>query len=49
MKKIEKACKTLNNNMLDGERTGWPPVCYGVFHQPERPVEELKVEKKEKN
>lgn len=41
MKKIEEACKILINKAVDGERTGWPPVCVGFFHQPERPVEEV--------
>lgn len=37
MKKIEETCKQLLNDAVIGARDGWPPVCMGIFYQPERP------------
>lgn len=40
MKKIESVCKKAIEKAIDGERSGWPPVCAGFFFQPKRPENE---------
>lgn len=37
MKKMEAVLKAVVNASIGKERDGWPPVCVGIFHQPERP------------
>lgn len=37
MKKFEKMAAKAVNSIIDIETYGWPPVCFGVFYQPERP------------
>lgn len=46
MKKLEKAAAKVINSAIDFETFGWPPVCNGVFYQPERP--KVKPERKAK-
>lgn len=36
MKNENKVAKIVSQ-LLEGERTGWPPVCAGIFYQPKRP------------
>ena len=43
MKVWEKACRKLLNNMMDYEAYTWPPICTGVFYQPERPQNQLEA------
>lgn len=38
MKKIEKIGAKIVQDIMQTELTGWPPVCWGVIYQPERPV-----------
>ena len=38
MNKLEKAAKNFVQEITDIETFGWPPVCYGIIHQPERPM-----------
>ena len=43
MKKLEKLAAKAVNAIIDSEIYGWPPVCFGMFYQPNRPT--LKPEK----
>ena len=38
MKKIEKLGAKIITDVIIGTEFGWPPDCYGIFCQPERPV-----------
>ncbi len=42
MKATDKKGSKLISKVLIGGGYGWPPECYGVFYQPERPVVEHK-------
>lgn len=42
MKATDKKGSKLISKMLIGGGYGWPPECYGVFYQPERPIVEHK-------
>lgn len=46
MKNTDKlAAKVLKEIMYpEPDSYGWPPVCYGLFHQPERPVAAIRKE-----
>lgn len=38
MKASEKIASNIIRKIVVREEMGWPPVCWGVFYQPERPV-----------
>jgi hypothetical protein len=38
MEKIKNTCKAVLIKMTLQEMDGWPPVCFGTFHQPKRPI-----------
>lgn len=38
MKKLETFLKKKVNAVIDKDEDSWPPVCLGIFHQPERPI-----------
>ena len=38
MKKAEKLCEKIVNQLTVDGRYGWPPDCTGFLYQPERPV-----------
>ncbi len=37
MKKMQDRCKTIINKIVEREIGGWPPPCWGMYYQPERP------------
>ncbi len=37
MKKSAKIASGFIKQVTISERFGWPPVCYGILYQPERP------------
>lgn len=39
MKTPEKIAATVVRSITLDEAYGWPPGCFGVFHQAERPVQ----------
>lgn len=38
MKALEKIASRAVNGITVRVQYGWPPVCSGTFHQPERPA-----------
>jgi cyclic lactone autoinducer peptide len=38
MKASEKLASKAIRRITSGSEYGWPPVCMGLFYQPERPV-----------
>lgn len=38
MKKKDKIIAKALGEILYSDDYGWPPVCVGIFYQPERPV-----------
>lgn len=38
MKLTEKIAAAAISEMTANEELGWPPVCWGGFYQPERPI-----------
>lgn len=38
MNNIEKIVKRITTDIANIERFGWPPECYGMLYQPERPT-----------
>lgn len=38
MKTPEKVAASVIRSITDIEAYGWPPICNGLFYQPERPV-----------
>lgn len=37
MRRLEEFLKKKVNSAIDKDEDSWPPVCLGIFHQPERP------------
>ena len=44
MKKLEEFLKKKVNSAIDKDEDSWPPVCLGIFHQPERPEKTTDIE-----
>ena len=44
MKRLEAFLAKKINSAIDREEYSWPPVCLGIFHQPERPTKTVYVE-----
>ena len=42
MNKIEKLAAIAVTAIIDIETYGWPPVCFGMFYQPQRPTRKPK-------
>ena len=38
MNKLEKIGAKVISTITIGGQFGWPPDCYGIYYQPERPV-----------
>lgn len=47
MKPIEKIVSKTIHGIVSQEMMGWPPVCWGVFYQPERPKAETPAKQNE--
>ena len=45
MSKIEKLGAKLISTITIGGQFGWPPDCYGIYYQPERPVANSKQQR----
>lgn len=43
MNKLEKLGTKIISQITVNNRYGWPPDCYGLIYQPERPVEKEAV------
>ena len=43
MNKFEKLAAKAVAAIIDIETYGWPPVCFGMFYQPQRPTQKSKV------
>lgn len=39
MKVTEKIASKVINGITSTEQFGWPPDCWGLFYQPERPTQ----------
>lgn len=42
MNKLEKLAAKAARAIIDIEIYGWPPVCFGMFYQPQRPTQKPK-------
>lgn len=38
MKTTKEIASKVLHGIISREEFGWPPVCWGTFYQPERPV-----------
>lgn len=43
MNATEKIMSNTIRRIITDEELGWPPVCWGPFYQPERPVQSKEV------
>lgn len=41
MMNLQKLWKKAINQIVEQEMLGWPPPCWGTYHQPERPIQNL--------
>lgn len=38
MKAVERSIANTIRKVVSAEASVWPPICHGIFYQPERPV-----------